>query len=286
MYYYFLLSFFFSSRNRYRRSRADVYENVLSDSEKITTLMTEISATNQDHQHNRPLRTSNDYIRTPSVEGEGNHGHSKLHEVQHIHYENLDNSNKDYANTAHPLDRRGQELNRKDPNGPFGKTKVANRKNYDFQETQGKLPGVYEELDHNNISLQDPIGQTNISPATNDSNSEYLIPLPAQPGIYVDLNKTDMDSEHAYQPLDKRSQKLIRRLQDLNSPSSETMTASCNNDFRKTQREPAGVYEDLNEYDGSNSISHSSKSPAISDSNSEYLTPLLAQPGIYVDLDK
>ena len=112
------------------------------------------------------------------------------------------------------------------------------------------------------------------------------IPLPAQPGIYADLDKTDMDYEHAYQPLDKITQKLVRHLQDPNSLSSETKAAS--KDFRKSQREPAGAYENFNKHNGSmqDPISHSSKSTATNDRNREYLIPLPAQPGIYADLDK
>ena len=120
----------------------------------------------------------------------------------------------------------------------------------------------------NNKHLQDPSKLSSMPPEAGENNHALSESEESQPEIYLDLDITDMNYEHAYQPLNKKR---------TNDPHSTPPTVVGNKHGQPESQEAlSGIYENP---DGS------PRTTTAIDNKDAYTKPEEAQPGIYADLD-
>ena len=253
-----------------RRLSASANIREQEDSKKTTTRTTEMPAVNQGNQHNKHLEDPEDHSSTAPVVVNSNLGHSKPKEAQPGIYADLDITDMDSEPAYQPLNKGGWNVathanGSNDPHTSETLSVIDN--NHDHPESQEAPVGINE----------DPNSPTTSETTAGNNNGIHARPKRAQPGIYADLDDTNMDYEHAYQPLHKRDQNVMSHPRDPNDSPSTTPTVVDNiHDHPESQQEPLGINEDP----GSPTSKTTAGSKNIANAKLQD-----ARPGIYLHLD-
>ena len=147
----------------------------------------------------------------------------------------------------------------------------------------------------NNKTMQDSNELSGLLPVAGESNHSQPDSQRTQPGIYADFDNTDMDYEHAYQPLHKIGQNVTRFAQDSDGSPRTTPAIIDKHDQPKDKEVQPGFYEDPNGPPTTPTVgnkdsqraqpSYSCTILAPGDTNHDHPVSQGAPPGLYEDLD-